>query len=88
MIPATAIFHRGRNPAVWIVRAHDSTLELRPVAISSYAERSATVSSGLADGETVVLAGVHTVYEGERVVPVRPLFTDEDVPTAAVVSVP
>jgi membrane fusion protein, multidrug efflux system len=88
MIPATAIFHRGRNPAVWIVRAHDSTLELRPVTISSYAERSATVSSGLADGETVVLAGVHTVYDGERVTPVKPLFTDEDVSTAAVASVP
>ena len=89
VIPATAIFHRGRNPAVWIVRAHDSTLELRSVTISSYAERTATVSSGLADGETVVLAGVHTVYDGERVMPVKPLFTDEDVQaTAAVASVP
>jgi membrane fusion protein, multidrug efflux system len=86
VIPATAIFHRGKDPAVWIIRAHDATLELRPVTLSSYAERSATVSGGLAEGETVVLAGVHTVYEGERVVPVKPLFTDDDRPSAAVLA--
>jgi multidrug efflux system membrane fusion protein len=78
MIPATAIFHRGRNPAVWIIKPHDSTLELRPVTISSYSERSATIKGGLAEGETVVLAGVHTVYEGERATAVKPLFTDDD----------
>jgi hypothetical protein len=31
----------------------------------------------LKDGETVVLAGVHTVYAGERVAPVRPLFDEQ-----------
>jgi multidrug efflux system membrane fusion protein len=86
MIPATAIFHRGKNPAVWIVKPHDSTLELRPVTVGSYAERSATVTSGLAEGDTVVLAGVHTVYEGELVAPVKPLFTENDVQAAAVVA--
>jgi len=35
------------------------------------------ISGGLMDGETVVLAGVHTVYAGERVSPVRPLFDGE-----------
>ncbi len=53
------------------------------MTISRYAERSATVGSGLAEGETVVLAGVHTVYEGERVVAVKPLFTDDDTASAA-----
>ena len=86
MIPTTAVFHRGKNPAVWIVKAHDSTLELRPVTISRYTERSAVVSSGLAEGERLVLAGVHTVYEGEQVAPVKPLFTDEDAASAAVLA--
>jgi hypothetical protein len=31
----------------------------------------------LKDGEAVVLAGVHTVYAGEHVSPVRPLFDGE-----------
>jgi membrane fusion protein, multidrug efflux system len=89
MIPATAIFHRGKDPAVWIVKPRDSTLELRPVTIVSYTERSATVSSGLTEGDTVVQAGVHTVYDGERVAAVKPLFTDEDVaPTVALANAP
>jgi membrane fusion protein, multidrug efflux system len=74
MVPATAIFHRGRDPAIWVIRPSDSTLELRPVAVASYRERSATVTGGLRDGDNVVLAGVHTVYAGQHVKPVRPLF--------------
>jgi RND family efflux transporter MFP subunit len=73
-VPATAIFHRSSDPAVWVVRANDSTLELRPVAITSYRERTATVTGGLRDGDNVVLAGVHTVYAGQHVKQVRPLF--------------
>jgi RND family efflux transporter MFP subunit len=88
VIPATALFHRGKEPAVWIIKSPASTLELRPVTIARYAERSATVTQGLCEGDTVVLAGVHTVYEGERVAAVRPLFSDEALATAAVANSP
>jgi multidrug efflux system membrane fusion protein len=73
-VPATAIFHEGRNPAVWIVRPSDSTLELRLVTVGRYSERSVTVTGGLKAGEQIVLAGVHTVYPGQHVKPVKPLF--------------
>ena len=76
-VPATALFHRGREPAVWVIRAPDSTLELRAVTVRSYGERSVVITSGLADGDNVVQAGVHTVYAGERVKAVRPLFAGE-----------
>jgi membrane fusion protein, multidrug efflux system len=76
-IPATAVFHSGKDPAVWVIRASDSTLELRAVTVRSYAERSAIVNGGLTDGESLVLAGVHTVYAGQHVTPVKPLFADE-----------
>ena len=76
-VPATAIFHQGRDPAVWVVRPVDSTLELRPVTVSRYTERSSTVTGGLKEGEQIVLAGVHTVYAGQHVKPVRPLFDGE-----------
>jgi len=82
-IPATAIFHHGKDPAVWVIRARDSTLELRPVTVHSYSERSAIVSGGIAEGESMVLAGVHTVYAGQRVTPVKPLFTDAESDEAA-----
>src|SRR5581483_3865934 len=74
-LPATAIFHKGGSPAVWVV-ANNSTLELRPVSVSVYTDHSTVVTQGLEDGETVVLAGVHTVYAGEHVQAARPLFDD------------
>jgi membrane fusion protein, multidrug efflux system len=85
-IPATAIFHQGRNTAVWIVRQQDSTLELRPVKVTSYAERSILVNEGLVEGDNLVVAGVHTVYAGERVKPIAALFASEGVAPAVAVS--
>jgi RND family efflux transporter MFP subunit len=76
-VPATAIFHQGNVPAVWVIGAGNSTLELRPVTVRSYSDHSTVVTSGLKDGESVVLAGVHTVYAGEHVSAVRPLFDGE-----------
>ena len=76
-VPATAVFHQGDSPAVWILRPADSVLELRPVTVSHYGERSVTVTSGLLDGDTVVIAGVHTVYAGQHVTPTKPMFADQ-----------
>ncbi len=76
-IPATAIFHRGIAPAVWVIRRPDSTLELRTVSVRTYTERAAIVTAGLADGDSVVLAGVHTVFAGQHVSAVEPLFSDD-----------
>jgi multidrug efflux system membrane fusion protein len=82
-VPATAIFHRGRDPAVWVIRPGDSTLELRPVTVGSYGESAVLVTSGLKDNENIVLAGVHTVYAGQQVKPVKPLFDGESAVAAA-----
>jgi len=76
-LPATAIFHQGNSPAVWVIGAGNSTLQLRPVTVRSYSDHSTVVTRGLKDGETVVLAGVHTVYAGQRVAAVRPLFDEQ-----------
>jgi membrane fusion protein, multidrug efflux system len=75
-VPSTAIFHQGNSPAVWIVGASGS-LELRQVTVGNYSDHSTIITAGLKDGDVVVLAGVHTVYAGQRVTPVRPLFDDE-----------
>ena len=75
-VPATALFHEGDAPALWIVRG-DDVLELRRVAVSRYDARTVTVSSGLADGERIVLQGVHTVSAGEKVRPVPPLHPED-----------
>jgi membrane fusion protein, multidrug efflux system len=76
-VPPTALFHEGNSPAVFVVGAGNSTLELRPVTVRNYSSHSSAITGGLRDGDTVVLAGVHTVYVGERVTVVRPLFDGE-----------
>ncbi|KPC55422.1 efflux RND transporter periplasmic adaptor subunit [Amantichitinum ursilacus] len=75
-LPATAIFHQGKDPAVWVVNGSNK-LELRKVNVLRYDERSATVSGGIKNGEQVVQAGVHTVFAGQAVKPVKPLFAAE-----------
>jgi multidrug efflux system membrane fusion protein len=77
-IPATAVFHQGENTAVWAIRLGDSTLELRPVNVRGYGERTAYVDRGLREGDNIVAAGVHTVYAGEHVSPVKPLFAADE----------
>ena len=74
--PATAVFHSGNATAVWVVRTADSTLELRPVSVRRYTASAALIDAGLHEGDEVVQAGVHTVFAGERVKPVKPLFSD------------
>jgi len=76
-LPATALFHIGERPAVWVVRAGSDTLELRPVQVVRYDERTISVASGLRDGERVVLQGVHAVSAGEHVRAVPPLHPED-----------
>ena len=71
-LPATALFHQGEHPAVWVLRPNDSTLELRPVTVLRYSERTVLIGAGLHAGEQVVMQGVHTVTAGEKVTPIAP----------------
>ncbi|GLU34590.1 efflux RND transporter periplasmic adaptor subunit [Trinickia caryophylli] len=76
-LPSTALFHQGERPAVWVVRAGSDTLELRPIEVARYDERTISVATGLADGERVVLQGVHAVSAGEHVRVVAPLHPED-----------
>ncbi|PQV46140.1 efflux RND transporter periplasmic adaptor subunit [Paraburkholderia sp. BL21I4N1] len=76
-VAATALFHDGTQPAVWIVRAADNALELRRVTVTRYNERTIVIGQGLKDGERVVLQGVHTVTAGEKVRVVAPLHPED-----------
>ena len=76
-IPATALFHQGEQPAVWIVRPADATLELRPVTVARYGERDVLIAGGLKAGERIVMQGVHTVSAGEKVAPIAPPHAED-----------
>lgn len=76
LLPATALFHQGGKPAVWIVGA-DGKLELRPVTVAAYGERSISLSQGVAANDKVVVQGVHTLTVGEKVKPIAPLHAED-----------
>jgi RND family efflux transporter MFP subunit len=76
-LPATSLFHQGDAPAVWVVHPGNDTLELRRVHVARYDARTISVDAGLADGERVVLQGVHAVSAGEHVRAVAPLHPED-----------
>jgi membrane fusion protein, multidrug efflux system len=76
-IPATALFHDGDAPAIWIIHKPDNVLQLRRVTVSRYDARTITVTLGLADNDQIVVQGVHTVTSGQKVRPVPPLHPED-----------
>lgn len=76
-VPATALFHEGTAPAIWVVHAPDNVLQLRRVSVASYGARTVTLAGGLQDGERIVVQGVHTVHAGQQVQPVAPLHPED-----------
>jgi RND family efflux transporter MFP subunit len=66
VVPATAIYQQGEQPAVWVVDDKDTTV-LRPVNVESWRDGGVLVTSGLEPGERIVASGVHKVHAGEKV---------------------
>jgi RND family efflux transporter MFP subunit len=65
-IPTTALFQAEKGHAVWVVKP-DLTLELRPVTVARYETERVLLTSGLANGDRVVTAGVHKLSAGQKV---------------------
>jgi RND family efflux transporter MFP subunit len=65
-IPSSALFQKGSEPAVWVVKA-DNTLELRPIKVERYESDKVLVTSGLNTGDRIVTAGVHKLAAGQKV---------------------
>ncbi len=66
LVPLSAIFQQGDNPAVWIV-AQDGSVSLRQVTVSAYLDDGALLTGGVAAGERIVRAGVHKLTAGEKI---------------------
>lgn len=65
-VPLTAIFQQDGKPAVWIVGG-DQTVSLRPVELTAFGEKTATLAGGVQAGERIVIAGVHKLSAGEKI---------------------
>jgi multidrug efflux system membrane fusion protein len=65
-LPLSAIYQTGKTPGIWVVQA-DRTVRWRPVKIGEFGDNQVQVLEGLADGDVVVVAGVHKLREGQKV---------------------
>ena len=68
-IPASALFHKGSDTAVWVVEPKTHVLQLRSVGVASYTPDQVVLARGLNDGEEIVTKGVNTVNAGMVVHP-------------------
>jgi multidrug efflux system membrane fusion protein len=66
-LPASAVFKQGDKVAVWVVDPASQQVKAVPVEIGRYYEDKVSIVSGLKDGDRVVRAGVHKLFEGEKV---------------------
>ena len=68
-VPLAAILNRGSGPLVYVVDRSTDILEARPVTVATFGSRTAAVTEGLTDGETIVTLGVQKLEAGRKVRP-------------------
>jgi RND family efflux transporter MFP subunit len=66
-LPLTAIHNVNGQPMVWVVDAKTAQVAPRQVKLGAAQHDHVLVASGLANGETVVTAGVHMLFAGQKV---------------------
>ena len=66
-LPATAILEKDGKSFVWLVDSSKGTVALRAVTVGAREGDNVAVTSGLSAGERIVIAGVHSLAEGEPV---------------------
>jgi RND family efflux transporter MFP subunit len=66
-VPMAAILDEGHGPNVWVIDAKTGALTKRAVVVERYGAQDATISSGLAEGETIVTLGAQKLDAAQHV---------------------
>jgi membrane fusion protein, multidrug efflux system len=66
-LPLTAIYNKDGQPLVWVLDPKTSQVHTRAVQLGAAHNDHVLVTGGLANGETVVTAGVHMLQAGQQV---------------------
>jgi len=67
LLPTSAVTQHAGQTVVWVVNPKSNRVQPRPVQIGVYREDGVPVLAGIAAGERVVVAGVHTLTPGQTV---------------------
>ncbi len=68
-LPPTALLEQEGQSAVWILATDGKSVARRPVSVGERGPESVRISDGLSEGERVVVAGVHSLSDGQAVRP-------------------
>ncbi|MBB3771308.1 RND family efflux transporter MFP subunit [Angulomicrobium tetraedrale] len=66
-LPVSAVLERDGTPRVWVVDAATRTVKTVPVVIARRDDTRVRIAGGLDVGARVVIAGVHSLTEGQAV---------------------
>ena len=67
-VPVEAVLaDESKRSSVWMINPETHTVHLVPVKLGQISEGSVSVTSGLSEGDTIVVAGVHHVRRGMKV---------------------
>jgi membrane fusion protein, multidrug efflux system len=66
-LPLTAVLEQEGKPVVWVLDRESMTVKSQQIQVAGAEGNSVIVSSGLKEGQTVVIAGVHVLSEGQKV---------------------
>lgn len=69
LLPLPAVTQRDGRYVVWIVDPRTGQVQPKPVETGMFREDGVLVKAGLAEGDQVVIAGVHTLVPGQVVRP-------------------
>lgn len=67
-LPTSALRQAGSGSAVWLWDEASGTVKSQPVQVAGADGNEAVIAGGLKGGEQVVVAGVHVLHEGQKVV--------------------
>ena len=66
-LPTSALRQEGGGSAVWVLDRPSMTVRSQPVQVATADGNQAVISSGVATGDLVVVAGVHVLSPGQKV---------------------
>jgi RND family efflux transporter MFP subunit len=66
-LPLSVVFEKNGSPAVWVFDPQSGSATLKPVAVARYEAETVVIAGGLAKGDLVIIAGINTLREGQKV---------------------
>jgi multidrug efflux pump subunit AcrA (membrane-fusion protein) len=66
-LPTTALRQDGEGTAVWVLDEASMTVQSQKVTLGPVQAQQVVVASGLQPGQKVVVAGVHVLSPGQKV---------------------